>query len=312
MVNALSLLIGWIADKLLGDPAWLPHPVVAFGKAIAWGERLLNRGRFRRWNGGFLAVMLIFLTFAATWSLLYGVQRAFGLQERPIIIEAILIFYCLAGTTLCREVRMVFEAADHSLEAGRRQVARIVGRDTTQLSDQEVRKAALETLAENLSDGVVAPLFWLLVGGVPGMMTYKMVNTLDSMIGYRTERYREFGTVAARIDDAANWIPARLTALLMVLTGGWGRRFLGLLQFVRTFGPQHASPNSGWPEAALAGILNCRFGGPHVYFGEVIEKPYIGDHERKLKADDMKTAIRVNQLVEVVMVATLLAIFYIA
>ena len=262
MVNALSLLIGWIADKLMGDPAWLPHPVVAFGKAIAWGERLLNRGRFRRWNGGFLAVVLIFLTFAVTWGLLYGVQRAFGLQERPIIIEAILIFYCLAGTTLCREVRMVFEAADHSLEAGRKQVARIVGRDTTQLSDQEVRKAALETLAENLSDGVVAPLFWLLAGGVPGMMTYKMVNTLDSMIGYRTERYREFGTVAARIDDAANWIPARLTALLMVLTGGWGRRFLGLLQFVRTFGPRHASPNSGWPEAALAGILNCRFGGP--------------------------------------------------
>lgn len=311
MVNALSLLIGWIADKLMGDPAWLPHPVVAFGKAIAWGERLLNRGRFRRWNGGFLAVVLIFLTFAVTWGLLYGVQRAFDLQERPIIIEAILIFYCLAGTTLCREVRMVFEAADHSLEAGRRQVARIVGRDTTQLSDQEVRKAALETLAENLSDGVVAPLFWLLVGGVPGMMTYKMVNTLDSMIGYRTERYREFGTVAARIDDAANWIPARLTALLMVLTGGWGRRFLGLLQFVRTFGPQHASPNSGWPEAALAGILNCRFGGPHVYFGEVIEKPFIGDHERKLKTADMKKAIRVNQRVEVVMVAMLLVIFYI-
>lgn len=311
MVNALSLLIGWIADKLMGDPAWLPHPVVAFGKAIAWGERLLNRGRFRRWNGGFLAVVLIFLTFAVTWGLLYGVQRAFGLQERPIIIEAILIFYCLAGTTLCREVRMVFEAADHSLEAGRKQVARIVGRDTTQLSDQEVRKAALETLAENLSDGVVAPLFWLLVGGVPGMMTYKMVNTLDSMIGYRTERYREFGTVAARIDDAANWIPARLTALLMVLTGGWGRRFLGLLQFVRTFGPQHASPNSGWPEAALAGILNCRFGGPHVYFGEVIEKPFIGDHERKLKTADMKKAIRVNQRVEVVMVAMLLVIFYI-
>ena len=311
MVNALSLLIGWIADKLMGDPAWLPHPVVAFGKAIAWGERLLNRGRFRRWNGGFLAVVLIFLTFAATWGLLYGVQRAFGLQERPIIIEAILIFFCLAGTTLCREVRMVFEAADHSLEAGRKQVARIVGRDTTQLSDQEVRKAALETLAENLSDGVVAPLFWLLVGGVPGMMTYKMVNTLDSMIGYRTERYCEFGTVAARIDDAANWIPARLTALLMVLTGGWGRRFLGLLQFVRTFGPQHASPNSGWPEAALAGILNCRFGGPHVYFGEVIEKPFIGDHERKLKTADMKKAIRVNQRVEVVMVAMLLVIFYI-
>jgi adenosylcobinamide-phosphate synthase len=246
------------------------------------------------------------------------------LQQSPIIVETILIFYCLAGTTLCRDVRMGFDAADHSLEAGRRQVARIVGRDTSQLSDQEIRKAALETLAENLSDGVVAPLFWLLVGGVPGMMTYKMVNTLDSMIGYRTERYREFGTVAARIDDVANWIPARLTALLMVLIGQWmtikSKRStvnrkpsaIKLFRFVWKYGPQHASPNSGWPEAALAGILNCRFGGPHVYFGEVIEKPYIGDHERKLKADDMKTAIRVNQLVEVVMVATLLAIFYIA
>ena len=314
MVNALSLLIGWIADKLLGDPVWLPHPVVAFGKAIAWGEKRLNRGKHRRWKGGMLAVTLIVLTFVLTWALLYGLQRAFGLRQSPVIVEAVLVFFCLAGTTLCREVRMVFEAADHTLEAGRRQVARIVGRDTSQLSDQEIRKAALETLAENLSDGVVAPLFWLLVGGVPGMMIYKMVNTLDSMIGYRTQRYREFGTVAARIDDAANWIPARLTALLMVIVGARGRGsggILSLLRFVWKYGPQHASPNSGWPEAALAGILNCRFGGPHVYFGEVVDKPYIGDHERKLKTADMKTAIRVNQLVEVVMVAMLLAVFYI-
>lgn len=310
MVNALSLLIGWIADKLMGDPAWLPHPVVAFGKAIAWGERLLNRGRFRRWNGGFLAVVLIFLTFAVTWGLLYGVQRAFGLQERPIIIEAILLFYCLAGTTLCREVRMVLVPTIRwRQDAGRWPVSWGVTQRSFRI--RRCARSPLETLAENLSDGVVAPLFWLLVGGVPGMMTYKMVNTLDSMIGYRTERYREFGTMAARIDDVANWIPARLTALLMVLTGGWGRRLFGLLQFVRTFGPRHASPNSGWPEAALAGILNCRFGGPHVYFGEVIEKPFIGDHERKLKTADMKTAIRVNQRVEVVMVAMLLVIFYI-
>ena len=259
MVHALSLLTGWIADKLLGDPEWLPHPVVAFGKFISWGERLLNRGKYRRWKGGFLAVVLIFLTFAATWGLLYGLRltvdslrfSVFGLQQSPVIIEAVLIFFCLAGTTLCREVRMVFEAVDRSLEAGRRQVARIVGRDTSQLSDQEIRKAALETLAENLSDGVVAPLFWLLVGGVPGMMTYKMVNTLDSMIGYRTQRYHEFGTVAARIDDVANWIPVRLTALLMVLIGQWmtvNRQLstVNLFRFVWKYGPQHASPNSGW------------------------------------------------------------------
>ena len=188
------------------------------------------------------------------------------------LISAVLIFYCLAGTTLIREVRQVFLALDRSLEEGRTQVARIVGRDTSDLSAQEVRTAALETLAENLSDGVIAPLFWLAVLGVPGMVAYKMVNTLDSMIGYKTERYKDFGCWAARIDDVANYIPARLTALLMVLphaivSGQWS-----VFTFVRRYGLMHASPNSGYPEAALAGILNCRFGGPHYYFGELFDK----------------------------------------
>ena len=208
-----------------------------------------------------------------------------------------LIFFCLAGTTLIREVRMVFQAVDRSLDDGRRQVARIVGRDTSQLSAQEIRKAALETLAENLSDGVIAPLFWFVLLGVPGMMAYKMVNTLDSMIGYRTERYRLFGTVAARIDDVANYVPARLTALLMIIVALRPR----LLPFVLRFGPQHASPNSGWPEAALAGILGCQFGGPHVYFGELIDKPFIGTTDRPLTTADMRFACRINFLSELLM-----------
>lgn len=137
-----------------------------------------------------------------------------------LTVQILLIFYCLAGTTLVREVRMVFKAVDRSLEEGRKQVARIVGRDTSALSAQEVRTAALETLAENLSDGVVAPLFWYLLLGVPGMLAYKMVNTLDSMVGYKNERYRRFGCFAARLDDVANYIPARLTAFLMVLVSG--------------------------------------------------------------------------------------------
>lgn len=174
-----------------------------------------------------------------------------------LTVQILLIFYCLAGTTLVREVRMVFKAVDRSLEEGRMQVARIVGRDTSALSEQEVRTAALETLAENLSDGVVAPLFWYLLLGVPGMLAYKMVNTLDSMVGYKNERYRRFGCFAARLDDVANYIPARLTAFLMVLVSGR----LSLFAFVGRYGSQHASPNSGYPEAALAGILNCRFGG---------------------------------------------------
>ena len=206
-----------------------------------------------------------------------------------------MVFYCLAGTTLVKEVRDVFVALDRSLDDGRRQVARIVGRDTSELSYEEVRKAALETLAENLSDGVVAPLFWFAVGGVPAMMGYKMINTLDSMIAYHTPRYLRFGTVAARIDDVANYVPARLTSLLMILAARRPRLF----PFLLTYGPRHASPNSGWPEAALAGILGCRFGGPHIYFGETFYKPYIGECDRQLTTADMMVAVAINRRVEV-------------
>ncbi|MDD7317796.1 MAG: adenosylcobinamide-phosphate synthase CbiB [Prevotella sp.] len=299
MYQAIALTVGWIADKLLGDPAWLPHPIVLFGKAIAAGERRLNKGTHRRAKGGVMATVLIVLTFCITAFLLHSATLLPFARPLPeMIFSAILIFYCLAGTTLSKEVRMVFDAADRSLDDGRRQVGRIVGRDTSSLTDQEVRKAALETLAENLSDGVTAPLFWLLLLGVPGMMAYKMINTLDSMIGYRTERYRLFGTVAARIDDAANYIPARLTAILMIFVTGKPR----LWSFVCRHSSQHASPNSGWPEAALAGILDCRFGGIHTYFGETIEKPYIGNNERTITSADMRRAIAVNQRAEVAMV----------
>ena len=215
-----------------------------------------------------------------------------------LLVNTLLIFFCLAGTTLIREVREVFRAVDRSLDEGRKQVGRIVGRDTSELSAQEVRTAALETLAENLSDGVIAPLFWYALLGVPGMLAYKMVNTLDSMIGYRNERYKDFGCFAARLDDVANYIPARLTAFLMVLASGK----LSLLGFVWKYGNQHASPNSGYPEAALAGILNCRFGGPHNYFGQEVWKPFIGHNDRLLTTEDMKVAVRINRLAEVMMI----------
>ncbi len=327
----VSLLVGWLLDLLLGDPRWLPHPVVGFGKMIAFGEHRLNRGRYRMLKGGVMAIGLIALVFLATWllrhllfsmcsscdscsSCLYNSLSCYSCS----VFDAIVIFFCLAGTTLIREVKAVFAAVDRSLEEGRRQVARIVGRDTAQLSAQEVRTAALETLAENLSDGVIAPLFWLALLGTPGMLAYKMVNTLDSMIGYRSERYRLFGCVAARIDDVANYIPARLTALLMIVgykimhiapctihhsqrSTANGQRSK-LISFVLTHGPKHASPNSGWPEAALAGILDCRFGGSHNYFGQQVYKPYIGTNDRLLTTADMRTATRVNRTAEVLMV----------
>lgn len=214
-----------------------------------------------------------------------------------LVLIAIGVFYCLAGKTLATEVRKVFEAVEQSTEAGRKQVSRIVGRDTANLSPQEIKTAALETLSENLSDGVIAPMFWYLLLGLPGMMAYKMVNTLDSMIGYKNERYLKFGACAARIDDVANFIPARLTAFLMlVTTGNWDKR-----AFVYRYGKAHASPNSGYPEAALAAILDCRFGGTHDYFGQPIEKPYIGTNNRPLTFADMQTAIRVNERTELAM-----------
>ena len=296
MINALSLFIGWVLDLLFGDPQRLPHPVVWFGKVIAACEHRLNSGKYRKLKGAQTALGLIIATFAFVW-LLRSLLLDFN-KVLLLFLDVILIFYCLAGTTLIREVRQVFLAVDRSLEEGRAQVARIVGRDTSELSAQEVRTAALETLAENLSDGVVAPLFWLALLGVPGMMAYKMINTLDSMIGYKTERYKDFGCWAAHIDDVANYIPARLTALLMVVASGR----LGLLRFVCQNGKNHASPNSGYPESALAGILNCRFGGPHYYFGQLFDKPYIGSNDRLLTTADMEKAVRINRTAEVMMV----------
>ena len=293
IIVILPLLLGWILDLIIGDPAKLPHPIVWFGKAIAFGEKRLNKGRYRKLKGVVMAIFLIVLVFTATYAL-GTVLPPFG----RVGVGSLLVFYCLAGTTLIREVRQVFLAVDRSLEEGRKQVARIVGRDTSELSAQEVRTAALETLAENLSDGVIAPLFWFALLGVPGMLAYKMVNTLDSMIGYKTERYKDFGCWAAHIDDIANYIPARLTAVLMAVAN----MSLYTLCFSFKYGRNHASPNSGYPEAALAGILNCRFGGPHYYFGQLFDKPYIGDNERELTTTDMKKAVRINRTAEVLMI----------
>jgi len=296
LILILPLLLGWGADLLFGDPSSLPHPIVWFGKMISLGEHQLNKGNFRRLKGALLGIGLVLFVYICTIIVLKACEYTH--ISFKIAVETVLIFYCLAGTTLIREVREVFCALDRSLTEGRERVGRIVGRDTSQLSAQEIRTAALETLAENLSDGVIAPLFWYALLGVPGMMAYKMVNTLDSMVGYHSERYLQFGCVPARVDDIANFIPARLTAFLMVLVAGR----LDLCKFVWKYGPQHASPNSGYPESALAGILDCRFGGPHYYFGELFDKPYIGTNPRELTTEDMVVSVRINRLSELSMI----------
>lgn len=330
----LPLLAAWLLDRWLGDPTWLPHPVVAFGKLISFFERHLNRGKGKVLKGTLMTLVLVLGAYC--FILLISHCAKILSSDLLIVVQIVVLFFCLAGTTLIREVRMVFKGVDRSLEEGRAQVARIVGRDTSTLSAQEVRTAALETLAENLSDGVIAPLFWYMILGIPGIFAYKMINTLDSMIGYKNERYGEFGRFAARLDDVANYLPARITAFLMIVSyssGLWKRiiqtksHFIGtqesgtsldfsdrvavapvrhsfseLLAFVDKYGKQHASPNSGYPEAALAGMLDCRFGGTHHYFGKEVHKPHIGNNDRLLSTTDMKFAVRINRRSEDIMI----------
>jgi len=311
----LVIFVAWLLDLLLGDPLWLPHPVVAFGRWITWWERKLNRGNHRQIKGAVFSLLSLFLVMLVTsvfFLLLHRLSLISGCslwgKVLTFLFSSLIVFFCLAGHTLRTEVSNVFSALDKGIEEGRRQVSRIVGRDTANLTPQEVRTAALETLAENLSDGVVAPLFWLVLLGVPGMLTYKMVNTLDSMIGYRSERYRKFGCWAARIDDFANFIPARITALLMLLASG--RKLPQNIRFVLRYGPCHASPNSGWPEAALAACLDCRFGGTHDYFGEKVEKPYIGSNSRNLSTKDLHTSIHICFAAEIFAVLFSMVVVY--
>jgi adenosylcobinamide-phosphate synthase len=283
-----SLLVGFAIDCLLGDPLWLPHPIRLFGNGIAFFTEKLNRGENRRWKGAATAFGLIAFTYIS-------LKIAFLLLRKYewvyLAMAGIGVFYGLANRSLIYESYKVMMALKNKgLEAGREQLSYIVGRETRTLNEQQIRTAVLETLAENLSDGVIAPLFFYALGGVPAMLAYKMANTLDSMIGYKSERYREFGWFAARFDDVINFIPARMTALLMVvLSFSWRG-----LAYIFRYGHQHSSPNAGYPEAALAGILNCRFGGPNVYHGQLVEKPYIGTNPRILTDSDFRKTCLLN------------------
>ena len=295
---AAPLAAGYALDLLLADPEGWPHPVRTYGALIAAGERYLNHGRYRFEKGALLATGLVggaFATFRVLDRLWHKLPPAAGLAA-----NSAWVFYGLANAGLVREGRAVFAVLERDgLAAGRRQLARIVGRDTARLDAQQVRTAVLESLAENLSDGVVAPLLAYALAGVPGLMAYKMVNTLDSMVGYRSPRYEQFGKAAARLDDVANLLPARLTAGLLALLGGSGRG----LRFIFRYGHRHKSPNAGYPEAALAGVLNCRFGGPNYYHGQLVPKPYIGDNPRPLEPHEIDRVARLNHAVCAVLVA---------
>lgn len=275
---ALTLLVALAADALWGEPAWLycrlPHPAVIIGRAIAILERhlhpLLPHASGQLTTGVVLALAVTGGAFAL------GALLSAGLRTVPggWLLEGLAMSTLLAQRSLVDHVGAVALGLRRGLAAGRLAVARIVGRDPDRLDEAGVGRAAVESLAENLSDGVVAPLLWGMVAGLPGMLAYKALNTLDSMVGHRNERYRDFGWASARLDDLANLVPARLTGLLLCLVGGSPHR---CLRTMLRDAPHHRSPNAGWPEAAMAAALGVRLAGPRVYGGSMVEDGWMGD-----------------------------------
>lgn len=305
VVFALPLILGYLLDLALGDPRWLPHPIRLFGHAIYFGESLLNKDKLRFIKGMLLTLLLCSLVYVFFYFLSNILLQTNTVLY--ILFTSIFVFYGLANKSLLQEGKEVFDTLQNKgLDAGRKRLSWIVGRDTSKLTENQIRIAVLETLSENLSDGVIAPLFYYAIGGLPAMMVYKMINTLDSMIGYKSDKYFHFGKFAARLDDVANFIPARLTAFLMVLIS----RKWGLFAFIHKYRNQHASPNSGYPEAALAGIMDCRFGGSNVYHGKVIEKPFIGTNPRTIQHVEFGKVKLLNHFVTLLSIIIVLATNY--
>jgi len=277
IIPALIVVAAFLVDLAAGDPAWMPHPVRGIGRLITFLESTLRRPGLTPGMERLCGSLMALITVFTAWGVTYAILRAAETHSYPIfiILSTYCVYACLAARSLRDEAGRVMESAD-IIEA-RRRLARIVGRDTAALEWPGIYKAVVETVAENTSDGIVAPLFFLALGGPALMLAYKAVNTLDSMVGYRNERYREFGWFSARLDDAVNYIPARLAAIIMAASAFvLGYNYRASLKTLFQDGANHPSPNSGRPEAAAAGALGCRLGGPSTYGGLIYDKPYIG------------------------------------
>ncbi|MFZ1983869.1 MAG: adenosylcobinamide-phosphate synthase CbiB [Desulfatitalea sp.] len=265
-------------DLMLGDPHGWPHPVRWMGRAISWFEPVCRKTwKNERWAGAFFAVVLI----AASWAIAFGIVKAME-GVHPVLgfwVETVLIYYCLSIRSLmdaAMEIHGLLVRGE--IDSARHKLSWIVSRDVDRYQGEDIARATVETVAENFVDGVLSPLFFTALGGAPLAVAYKMINTLDSMVGYKNERYIRFGTVAACIDDAANYLPARLSVAVIalatqLLSGRHGRR---AFQTALEEGGQHISPNAGYPEASFAGALAVRLNGPNYYHGRLVHKPYIG------------------------------------
>ncbi|APE42245.1 cobalamin biosynthesis protein CobD [Sulfitobacter alexandrii] len=302
-MTALMLCLALLLDAALGEPGWLwrrlPHPAVLMGRAIGWCDTRFNRGTLRRTKG----VLTVFILVTAAF-ILGNLLAALG----PVV-EVLLAAILLAQRSLVDHLRAVADGLRLSLPAGRRAVAMIVSRDTADMPPASVARSAIESASENLSDGVIAPAFWFLVGGLPGILVYKMVNTADSMIGYRTPRHLEFGWAAARLDDLLNLVPARLTALLIAVPAGVTGEWRAIAADAR----RHKSPNAGWPEAAMSRALGVALAGPRAYDGRMQDFAWVNPAGRRtLNAADVDAAITRLWQAWGVMLATSVLLFLIS
>lgn len=298
MPDYMVLILAYSLDLAIGDPAWLPHPVRIIGRAIGKAESSLRfllkpyAKKIQRLSERTGGIILVIIIAGSAYLVMFladkGLQTLTGSENTVLkIIGAVLLVYLISTTLATKELtdsarKIIAPLRDGDIIEAREKLSCIVGRDTGPLDDKGILRATIESLAENASDGIIAPLFYFVIGGLPLAMTYKAVNTMDSMVGYKNDRYRYFGWAAARLDDLANYIPARLTGLLIVISSSIVCRSLYTvhysLKIMLRDGRRHSSPNSGIPEAALAGALNVRLGGPSSYNGILVDKPFIGDN----------------------------------
>ncbi len=290
---AIQILIAWVLDLILGDPYWFPHPVRGIGRLIASTERLLRFTRVHeRVAGAALACFVVGIVYFAVAQIVDAIA-VYG-QFADIAAGSVIIYFALSARCLTNEADKITALleADNILRA-RKELSYIVGRDTAEMDREEISRACIECLAENMVDGIISPLFYAFIGGAPFAMAYKAVNTLDSMVGYKNEKYLRLGWASARLDDAANFAPARIArAIIAVASFICGFGFYNSIRISIRDGQKHPSPNSGISEAAFAGALQIRLGGPCSYDGKISDKPFIGDQIEALSVDKIKNAAR--------------------
>lgn len=319
-ISPVLLILAFLLDLAIGDPRWLPHPVRIMGGTISRTEIYLRKLKVsEKLKGILLVTTLVGMTFIITWFTVHILLRMSLTSHFLLLTSYLLLIYLTSTTIAVRELinsaRAVIEAVTNSnIEFARERLSMIVGRDTHALTEKEILKATMESLAENLSDGVIAPVFYLVVGGLPLAMAYKAINTLDSMVGYKNDKYIHFGWAAARLDDIANYIPARITGFFIAVASFLVFRSLfivhsSLFTMLRD-GRKHLSPNSGMPEAAMAGALGIRMGGPSAYGGIVIEKPYIGNVITEDYSRASEQAIAIVKASSILGIATAIAVLF--